>query len=67
MFSKGINIVISSNCAVIIKTSGLKSILPAEGINFLNPTKIKDLRPGEYLIKIISLDQADQSIQFIKK
>ena len=40
LFSSGINIVISNNCAVIMNTSGLKSILPAVGMNFLRNRNI---------------------------
>jgi hypothetical protein len=38
-FSIGINMVVSNNCAAMIKTSGLKSILPAVGMNFLKTLK----------------------------
>lgn len=45
----------------------LQNIKVQKGINVLQPTKIKDLQPGEYIIKIISMDKIAQSITFIKK
>ena len=44
LFSNGINMVVSNNCAVMMKMSGFKSTFPAGGINLLKNRSIGPVR-----------------------